>query len=438
MLADERMKDKWVDFRRWNLAWEKVQDLPGGGQGSVKEIRSRIDDSRAFLKVLNKQQDTERRARFFREATAYDTFEHAGIPKLLQSNSHLHSDLNYQLYIATEFIPGCTLSNSIAQNGTRSFDAALNLIRNLLDIVAHLHGLDWVHRDIKPDNIMLSEGLLDRPLLVDFGLCYKDDPSFETATEHGDEIGNRFLRLPELSSGSTAKRDPRSDIAFLGGILFYSLTGTPPFSVMDSDGRMPHQRLEFSAGLKSLAGDAFLELQDFFDHCFSQKLSARFSSADEMKVKLDALMTRSPQMAKITTEEQLAEIRKKLDTEVNRNLAKLKVLYDRAMGEIRGVHAEIAQSFLPTYVAYQGGYVNFTEGLRNTLGFTHFATHNHRFAPEFLISAIGEELVITVDGNPLYRADVNTPVFDDRFRSQIRNLYIEGMNRLLETSIQTQ
>jgi eukaryotic-like serine/threonine-protein kinase len=425
----------WADFKRWDEAWENIRDLPGGGQGTAKQVRSRANGQAAFLKLLNKHGDSERRARFFREATAYDTFSHWGIPRLVQSNSHLHANASYRPYIVTEYIDGVTLSQFIEQRGSQLLADATTFMDKLLEIVEHLHRNDWVHRDIKPDNIILQGSALDHPVLVDFGLSFRDEPDSNSQTEHGQEIGNRFLRLPELSSGSSSKRDPRSDVAFLGGILFYVLTKTPGFTVLDSDGRMPHQRVEPAAKLKTAAGNTFLGLQNFFNKCFSQKLSGRFSSASEMRSQLKQTIAARPPRRELTAEEQLSELVGKLNSDANRNLVRLKALYDRAMAAIREVHSAIARRLLPTYVTYQTGYLDFTGGLKNVLGFTHFATHSHRFAPEFLISVIGEEIVIRVDGAIFYRTDADAPEFDQRFRNQLSDLFLEGVRRLIESPL---
>jgi hypothetical protein len=62
------------------------------------------------------------------------------------------------------------------------------------------------------------------------------------------------------------------------------------------------------------------------------------------------------------------------------------------MTAIRRVHTEIRHQIEPTYQGFQSGYVNSTEGLRNRLGFCHFATQEKRFAPEFFIKALGDEM----------------------------------------------
>jgi eukaryotic-like serine/threonine-protein kinase len=80
-------------------------------------------------------------------------------------------------------------------------------------------------------------------VLVDFGMSYHEEAS-ALVTPAWEEVGNRFLRLPELASESSLKRDPGSDVTFCGGILFLLLTGSRPGQLIDHDNCMPHQRAE--------------------------------------------------------------------------------------------------------------------------------------------------------------------------------------------------
>ena len=84
-------------------------------------MQSKSDGTLAFLKILSRQGDTERRARFFREASAYATVDHDGIPRLVESNAHHHQDLAYKVYLITEFIEGPTLTKYVDDNGAGSF-----------------------------------------------------------------------------------------------------------------------------------------------------------------------------------------------------------------------------------------------------------------------------------------------------------------------------
>ena len=122
-----------------------------------------------------------------------------------------------------------------------------------------------MHRDVKPDNIILADDDPGRPVLLDFGLSFRKGSDIDFETEHGQEVGNRFLRLAELSAGSFLKHDERSDLSFAAGILFYLLTGEPPYILQDANGRLPHQRDEAFAMLQDLAGARLARLTSLFD-----------------------------------------------------------------------------------------------------------------------------------------------------------------------------
>ncbi len=94
----------WIDYKDWNSPWEKIEALPGGGQGAAFRARCRSDGTSELLKTIKSRKDPERRARFFREATAYDSFGVDGIPRLVQRNAHRDADPEILLYIATTFM----------------------------------------------------------------------------------------------------------------------------------------------------------------------------------------------------------------------------------------------------------------------------------------------------------------------------------------------
>ncbi len=96
-------QETWVDCATWREHWEVIKKLPCGGQGEAYRTRRRIDGREAFLKAIRVKTDPERRARFFREANAYDTFHVSGISNLIESNAHRHSNPKFEPYIATGY-----------------------------------------------------------------------------------------------------------------------------------------------------------------------------------------------------------------------------------------------------------------------------------------------------------------------------------------------
>ncbi len=82
------IQEKWSDSVNWTDNWNVEHEIEGGAQAAVKKVKHKKTGLVAFLKILNRQTNTERRSRFFREAGAYATVSHAGIPSLIESNAH--------------------------------------------------------------------------------------------------------------------------------------------------------------------------------------------------------------------------------------------------------------------------------------------------------------------------------------------------------------
>ena len=176
---------RWVAQKRWSENWESIKDYPGGGQGVAKLVSRKSDGQEAFLKAIKRRKDPERRGRFFREATAYDTMKSRGIPCLVESNAHLHDDDEVVLYIVTKFIEGPTLYEWRQAQSMVELDIAARTTRELLVILTMCHASGFVHRDVKPDNIILAEGDPGRPVLLDFGLTFHKAAKHDLETEQG-------------------------------------------------------------------------------------------------------------------------------------------------------------------------------------------------------------------------------------------------------------
>lgn len=174
-----------------------------------------------------------------------------------------------------------------------------------------------------------------------------------------------------------------------------------------------------------------MPLLGLFDRTFSQRISDRFESASQFKEALFE-MENDNNAPKDEQENDLEVILASLNSRVNQQIARNKLLYDMALRAIQGVHGTILQKVSPTFVSYQTGYVNFADGLKNDLGFSHFATHDMRFVPHFLIKIVGEEIVVYADDRVLHRTDVNGPTFGQEFQTNLANLYLRGLRELIE------
>ena len=420
--------NSWSNSKTYKESWEIIKDPDvihpvSGAQACAKMARNKNTGDFAFLKILNNQQDDERRARFLREATAYETCSHPSIANLIDSNAHFFKDNNFKLYIATKYINGETLGKRIESYGCQNIQTAVSTTERLLEILLYLHKSDLVHRDIKPDNIILRNSDFIDPVLVDFGLCYKDDNLEVFQTDVGEELGNRFLRLPELSIESTSKRDPRSDLAFAGGIFFYMLTSVMPSILLDAKGRMPHQRDKIIEKLKEIGGSYFMNLLEFFDYSFSYTLSGRFESASVM---IEALNN-------ISKPKEIYNGDININLKRNDKLNRLKAIYLQCMEVINYVNRKVEKKVSPTYKTCHQGFSDFIEGHTEGVGFVHFASHKYSFIPLFKIYPCGNEIIVKMDAEIIYRTEINDPKFDnDSFKDKIRDAYIFGIMELEE------
>jgi serine/threonine-protein kinase len=326
----------------WDLEWELDDGSPvKGGQGSVSKVRRRIDGTLGALKLLHPEhlRKTERRYRMQQEANALIALAGQGVPHLLASNVDKWTETGVPLFIIMEWIEGKTLANVCSQ-GPIALDQALVIMDKVLNTIALCHQIEIHHRDLKPDNVILQDGAYNAPVLVDFGMTWTQpddsrDIRFETLP--GQELGNRFLRLPEYAPGQNL-HDARSDISMAVGLLFFMLTARAPRQLNDSAGRMPHEISE--AHFREAVRDdvRWPRLRRVFNIGFQLSLDLRFQTIQALKERLanltpphrsDARQELQEELAKITdifgsVEARLAEsYRTKITEALNRFLAAL-------------------------------------------------------------------------------------------------------------------
>lgn len=274
----------------WSSKWSLVDDnwQRRGGQGKVR-LLCPFDDpdaARCVLKELHNQTDIDRRRRMRREAIALETLPHPAVPRLLDHNTESYADTDVDLYAVLEFIPGPTLQEFVDCHGAVTLKDAIKITLTLLSVLETYHESGCGHRDIKPDNIILRDTHLGSPVLLDFGLSFNLEEAELTDTPDWQQVGNRFLALPEHAAFSTNKRDLRSDLTFCVGILFFALTGKPPATLTDQDGALPHQRPERRAAVDALPEHQRLPLLTTFDIGFSHELARRWQSIGALREQL--------------------------------------------------------------------------------------------------------------------------------------------------------
>ena len=263
---------------KWTVLIENVGE---GGQGAISKIEF-TDGSVGAKKSLHKDNSRNRsnRIRFRNEVEALRLLSNDGIPRVLQCNTEHWEDKDTELYFISEWVEGTRLG-TWQQKTSPGITEATAVVCELLSILGVCHEAGILHRDIKPDNVMISDS--QKVHLVDFGIA-KIDGAAGLKTAKQVELGNRFLRLPEYSSGNHSF-DETSDITQIVGILFFLITNTAPRILLDADGKMPHQRGVDFPGSPSVNR----QLNRIFDIGFQHHKLRRFQSIQDLLALIDTL-----------------------------------------------------------------------------------------------------------------------------------------------------
>ncbi len=199
-----------------------VSELGSGGTGTVYEARQAGLNRTVALKVLQAALagDTQNQVRFEREGRILSTLSHPNIPVFY----HFGSWNGSVPYIAMEFLSGSSLRDVLQEQSTLPWQRVLRLAVQACDALSVAHGHGIIHRDIKPNNIMVLEN--DAVKVVDFGLARILADDGQRLTQTGMLVGSSYYMSPEQCVAG--KIDGRSDIYSLACVIYEAIVGAPP------------------------------------------------------------------------------------------------------------------------------------------------------------------------------------------------------------------
>jgi eukaryotic-like serine/threonine-protein kinase len=203
--------------------YELMEPIGRGGMATIYRARDQRMNRLVAVKVLREVYSTDRKfiTRFQMEARAASSLTH---PNIVQVYDYGQSADNY--YIVMEFIQGVDLRRYLKTHHILDVDQAIAIAHDVALGLGAAHRKNIVHRDVKPQNIMVNgEGLVK---LTDFGIAsmYKD-LSAERLTTTGMTLGTVQYYAPEQAQGEIVK--PAADVYALGIVMYEMLTGKPPF-----------------------------------------------------------------------------------------------------------------------------------------------------------------------------------------------------------------
>ena len=273
----------------------EVRELLGrGGFAEVYEVEDRQLHRRLAVKVLRPDLAWTQGMlqRFEKEARALASLSHANILPV-----HFVGDRGGLVYYAMPYIEGNSLGDLLRADGVLEPERAANLVRPILQALAHAHEKGMIHRDIKPDNIIV-EKTTGRPLLVDFGIVKQagDGPG---NTLSGFVVGTPTYMSPEQALGQS-NVDHRSDIYAMGGVLFHLVTGAPPYDGDTSQeviGRHISQPVPVPSSVNTKVP---VWLSDVILRALAKRPDARFQSTSEMADALRVGLRSGPQSPQVS------------------------------------------------------------------------------------------------------------------------------------------
>ncbi len=248
-----------------------LKEIGKGGMGTVYKAEDRLLNRVVALKLLKPTLNLNKRAfeRFIAEARTAAKLSHPNIVIVYDVGK-----FNDKFFIAMEYLEGKTLLEYMREKGGFTIRQVLFIASKLFSALQYAHKNGVIHRDIKPQNIMLTK---ERKIKVmDFGLAVL---ASEIEKEKGRITGTPFYMSPEQCRG--LKVDARSDIYSAGATLYHLLVRRPPFNAKTREEIIRKQIEELPTPPSAFRKDIPAELEDFIMKCLEKERNKRFQSAGE-------------------------------------------------------------------------------------------------------------------------------------------------------------
>jgi len=260
--------------------YEILEQLGGGGMAIIYKGRDTLLNRLITVKFLRPEFtcDEDFVQLFRREAQAIASLSHPNIVSIYDVGSE---DKTH--YLVMEYVEGDNLKNLIRAQGTISPERAMQIAQQISDALQHAHENNIVHRDIKPQNILITrEG---RAKLTDFGIA--KEATTATLTQTDTIVGSVHYISPEQARGETA--GPRSDIYSLGIVLYEMVTGVLPFQGETPIGVALKHIQEVPPRPSSLNSSVTPRLENIIARAMAKNSVERYETARQLSQELEGI-----------------------------------------------------------------------------------------------------------------------------------------------------
>jgi len=274
------------------------RELGGGGMSRVFLAEETRLGRQVVVKVLPPEMGAGVNAeRFEREIQLAARLQHPHIVPLLTAGAA--GDL---LYYVMPFIQGESLRVKLAREGELPVTEAVKILREVVDALAYAHRCGVVHRDIKPDNVLLSEG---HALVADFGVAKAVSASsgdgHSSLTSLGVALGTPAYMSPEQAAADPHV-DHRADIYAVGVLVYEMLCGRPPFTAPTPQALLAAHISQSPDPVTRYRPTVSAQLNALVMRCLEKRAADRWQTAAELVPQLDTMLTPSGGMAPTATQ----------------------------------------------------------------------------------------------------------------------------------------
>jgi len=248
------------------------RELGRGGMGIVFLARDVALDRLVAIKLLppNLAAQPDLRARFLREAQTAAKLSHPNIIPIYQVEER-----GNLVWFVMMYVEGETLGQRLRAKGPLPPAQGVRMLQEVAWALAYAHLRGIVHRDVKPDNILLDTAT-GRALVSDFGIARATEISGSTAV--GEVLGTAQYMSPEQACGE--KVDGRSDLYALGCVGFYALSGKLPFDAPDMPSLLAQQITKPAPPLATVAPGVPTRLAQAIDRCLAKAPDERWPTGE--------------------------------------------------------------------------------------------------------------------------------------------------------------
>ena len=263
--------------------YELDREIGRGGMGIVYKARDRRLKRTVAIKILPPELAfrSEIRSRFLREAETAAQLSHPNIVPIYSVD-----EKDGLVFFVMAYIDGDNLAKMIHDQGALDPAEVRRILRDVADALAYAHAHKVVHRDIKPDNILL-DAQSGRPMVTDFGIARAISEGGEARlTATGIAIGTPAFMSPEQSAGDR-DIDGRSDLYSLGVVAYQMLCGELPFNATNTPALLVKHLSERPVSIEQRSGNVPADLGRAVMLCLEKNPDDRFASAQALVVALE-------------------------------------------------------------------------------------------------------------------------------------------------------